>query len=67
MATTNGTSGYLDTIDDVADAIATVLDVDPEKIGINRVQPGRRHVDEIVLSDALARRLLVLARKGIEA
>lgn len=67
MATTSGTDGHMETIDDVADAIAAVLDIDAEKIGINRVVAGRRNVDEIVLSNALARRLVVLARKGSQA
>lgn len=56
----------LDTIDQVADAIADLLDVDPESIGINRAQPGRRPTAEIVLSAAHARHLAALARNTKE-
>ena len=55
-------------LEELADEIATVLGVAPEKVGCSRANPkvGRKYT-EIILNEAQARRLLVLARNGKEA
>lgn len=54
----------MDSIEQTADEIAVVLDIEPAKIGV--IRESARSTASVVLTDAQARRLLALALRGKE-